>query len=57
MMTRGASSLENELHTSDMLTTLATIVTDVFHYATDGPGNKSLWRINFHLLPCMEQAE
>lgn len=31
MMTRGASSLENEISTFEMLTTLASIVTDVFH--------------------------
>lgn len=57
MMTRGVSSLEKELYTFEMLTTLVTVDTVVFHYATDGPGNISLWRINFRLLPCMEQAE
>lgn len=50
MMTRGASSLENELCSFEMLTTLATIVPDVLHCIADGSGNKSLWRINFHLL-------
>ena len=61
-MTRGASPPENELSSFKMLTTLATIVTDVSHFATDGTGNKSLWRIICHLLPllktkCMKQAE
>lgn len=53
-MTRGASLPENELCSFKMLTTLATIVTVVSHFATDGNGNKSLWRINFHLLPFTE---